>query len=361
MSAVSADVRPMNSPPLPDFQTRPPSLPPPPPPLPPFPPPLPALSGPRFSETPDVPIATAGAGHRSSAAGGAGPPRRVVRVVEFDRLSRQVQHVEAGVAKTTAQVDALQEELRLTRHVRHGLDALQTVARQNQFPCGRALQRVLAQRLLERLNSTPARPTSRGKSTSQQSSISFDVPFTRSGLDELVAMCGVSYSPRVGRRLARPMRIVHFSGVVDMLRALDLWTSVDRELLMCRRFTRLDKSKPARPLLERHLGEDGTTFFILDRERATEEVVVSVRESETYDVRRQAFKDPLQRKRVARSSLPGLSEFCPCFISWRESSSSSALEWEGADACGSVSLSVPCCTFEQLPADVAALVRSIVG
>lgn len=353
MAAAVADVRTQYTLSLPDVQP----MAPPPPVLPSHPAPL----VPMWRGAPGTVNPSTGADARGTAAGGSVPARRAVRVVEFDRLSREVRQVVAGVAKTAAQVDALEEELRLTRNVRHGLDALQAVARQDQFPCGRALQRVLGQRLLERLKSTPARPAMRGKSMNPQSTISFDVPFTRSGLDELVSMCGLSYSPRAGRRLARPMRMVLFSGAVALLRALDLWAAIDPQLLMCRRFTRVDKSKPARPLLERFSDENGTNFFILERHPETEEVVVSVRESEAYDVRRQAFKDPLQRKRVPRGSLPGLSESCPCFLSWRESSSSSALEWEGANACGSVSLSVPCCTFEQLPADVAALVLSLVN
>lgn len=128
---------------------------------------------------------------------------------------------------------------------------------------------------------------------------------------------------------------------------------------MCRRFTRNDLSKPARPLIERFADEDGCLFYVLSRETATGHAVVAVRESETYDVRRQVFKHPLQQKSVPLSSLPGLSVGCPCFLSWRESSSSCAMEWEGVDACGSVSLSLPCCTFEHLPGDVAALVTSM--
>lgn len=362
VAVAPAEVRTPNDPPVAEFHPVPPPPPPPPPglrvpkchpatappppsplrlPLPEFdlvlsrgPAPRAALAPPASTRNgmSDAPIRQTGAAAQTAAAGGHAPAWRAVRVVEFDRLSRQVQQVVDEAVRTTARVEALQEELRLTRHVRHGLDVLQAVARQEQYPCGRALQRVLAQRLLESLKSTPGRPATRGRSTSSQYTISFDIPVTRTGLDELVAMRGISYSPRVGRRLARPSRVVQFSGAVAILRALDLWAAVDPQLLMCRRFTRLDKSKPARPLLESFSDGDGTLYFVLERHPATDKVVVSVREPETYDVRRQAFKDPLQRKRVSRSALTGLSEFCPCFLSWRESSSNSALEWEGADA-----------------------------
>lgn len=290
--------------------------------------------------------------------------RRAVRVAAFDRLSRQVEDVVDGASKTAAKVEALEEEVRITRNIRRGFDVLQAVAQQQQYPCGRALQRVLGQRLLERLKSTPTRPASRGPSVSgragqEQVAITFDVPFTRSGLDELVAMCGLSYAPRVGRRTARPVRAVHFAGPVALLQALELMAVADSQQLLCRRFTRLDQSKPARPLLERILDEDGSVFYVIDRNIDTGDVIVAVRESETYDVRRQAFKHPLERKTVPIGSLPGLSTVCPCFLSWRESVSSAGMEWEGVNACGSVSLSVPCCTFEQLPADVAALAQSL--
>lgn len=267
--------------------------------------------------------------------------------------------------KTMVQVEAVQEELRTTRQVRHGLDVLQAVARQERFPCGRALQRVLGQRLLERLKATPARPSTRGKgvvgrAAQEQVAVSFDVPFTRAGLDELVAMRGLSYSPREGRRVGRPVRVVEFSSAALLLRSLELWESADVQHLMCRQFTRLDKTRPARPLLERFTDEDGSQHYILQRNETTGEVLVAARESETYDVRRQAYKHPLVQKSVPHGSLPGLSERCPCSLSWRESLSSCAMEWEGPDACGTVSLTLPCCTFEQLPADVAALVQCVV-
>lgn len=291
--------------------------------------------------------------------------RRTVRVSDFDRLTIKVEHMASEAARTIAQVEAIEEELVRSRRVRLGVDVLQAVARQELYPCGRALQRVLGQRLLERLKSTPARPSVRGhgvqgRAAQEQVAITFDVPFTRTGLDEFVSMQRLSYSPREGRRVTRPVRAVHFSGAVALLRALDLLGSGDPLLLLCRTFTRVDQSKPARPLIERFVDEDGSLFYILSRDVASGQVVVAVRESETYDVRRQAFKDPLVQKSVSLSSLPGLSEGCPCFLSWRESISSSAMEWEGADACGSVSLSLPCCTFEHLPADVAALVSAMV-
>lgn len=308
-----------------------------------------------------------GQGQTTSGAAPAAPVkvRRTVRVSDFDRVKKQVDLVVSEAAKTAAHVEAIEQELERSRRVRLGLDVLHAVARQEHYPCGRALQRVLGQRLLERLKATPARPSIRGynaqgRSVQEQVAVTFDVPFTRTGLDELVSMQGLSYTPREGRRLARPVRIVHFPGAVSLLRSVDLLGTVDRQQLMCRRFTRVDQSKPARPLIERFADEDGSLFYILRRDTASGQVVVAVRESETYDVRRQAFRHPLVQKSLPMSSLPGLSEGCPCFLSWRESISSSAMEWEGADACGTVSLSLPCCTFEQLPADVAALVSSLV-
>lgn len=309
--------------------------------------------------------------NRPAAASGVGATavrskvRRTVRVADFDRLSKQVGQVLSEAAKTVAQVEAIEVELQKSRRIRLGLDVLQAVARDEQYPCGRALQRVLGQRLLERLKATPARPAARGhavhgRACHEQVAISFDVPFTRTGLDELVSMQGLTYTPREGRRQARPVRSVHFAGAGALLRALDLVASIEPQQLMCRRFTRADQSKAARPLIERFADEDGSLYYVVSRDAAAGQVVVAVRQSETYDVRRQAFKHPLVQKCVALSSLPGLDEVCPCFLSWRESLSSSAMEWEGADACGSVSLSLPCCTFEHLPADVADLVSSMV-
>lgn len=252
----------------------------------------------------------------------------------------------------------------MSRRTMNGIELLRAVAQQEQYPAGRALHRVLGQRVIERLHATPTRPSARGSPVArrgfqEQVSVSFDMPFTRQGLDELVALCSMSYTPRSGRRLIHPIRQVHFAGDGALLQALALPVRMAADSLRCRQITRLDKSKPTRPLIERYADDDGSFFNILRTLPASYEVVVAVRESEMYDARRQSYRHPLLQMHVPRRTLPGLSEFCPSFLSWRESTASAALEWEGADACRTVSLCLPCCTFEERPSDLRALVLSL--
>lgn len=197
--------------------------------------PPPALEGASFDEVRPLPLL--GPNRAGPPAAGAAPvvpskARRTVRVSDFDRLMKQVEHMSIEAAKTAVHVEAIQEELHRSRRSRLGLDVLHAVARQDQYPCGRALQRVLGQRLLKRLKATPARPSARGhgvqgRAAQEQVAISFDVPFTRTGIDELVSTKALTYTRREGRRPARPVRTVHFSGAVALLRALDLLGSVD--------------------------------------------------------------------------------------------------------------------------------------
>lgn len=236
------------------------------------------------------------------------------------------------------------------------------MARQQEFSLGRALQRVLAMRLLERIKACPARPPAGdrmvgGRARQEHTAIVLDVPFPRSGVDELVSMLSLKYNSRTGRRTARPSRTVQFDGAADVLSALGI--PVDEDT-MCRKFSRKDGSAPARLLIERLADDGGSLFYVTGRDTDTGDLLVSVRESETYHVRRRCFIHALEEKRVARNALPGVPAQSPAFISWRESTVSASLdEWEGADACGTVTLSLPCCTMEVLPSDVAELVKQM--
>lgn len=292
-----------------------------------------------------------------------------MRLADFDRLCKQVDALCTQGAQLSNQVescstrtDAVEEKLLGARQVAQGFDVLRAVALQREYALGRALQRVLAMRLFERIKTCPTRPPAgdrmvAGRARQEQSAIVVEVPFLRSGVDELVSMLTLKYEHRTGRRTARPARLVRFSGAAGVLAALGVPVVQEN---MCRRFQRKDGSAPARPLIERLTDDDGSVFYVTGRDEGTGDVLVFVRESEAYHVRRRGYVHRLQEKRIARDSIPGLPEQSPAFISWRESTVSASIdEWEGAEACGTVTVSLPCCTMELLPSDVADVVNQL--
>lgn len=290
-------------------------------------------------------------------------------MADFDRLCKDVEALSIQGSQLTSDVEAcssrteaIEDKIRATRQVSEGLDVLRAVARQQEFSLGRALQRVLAMRLFERIRACPARPPVgdrlvAGRARQEQTAIILDVPFTRSGMDELATMLSLAYDSRKGRRAARPMRTVHLTGAAGVLTALGIPVVPDN---LCRQFLRKDGSAPARALIERLTDDDGSLLYVTGRDSDSGDVFVSVRESEEYHVRRRSFLHPLKEQRVPCDQLPALPTRSPAFISWRESAVSASIEdWEGADACGTVTLSVPCCTLEVLPPDVADLVKKM--
>lgn len=70
---------------------------------------------------------------------------------------------------------------------------------------------------------------------------------------------------------------------------------------------------------------------------------------------RRGFANPIVKGTIDSSELPSLPVLCRSHISWRESVESRDLELEGVDACGVLSVSIPCCVLEVAPADVIAL------
>lgn len=288
---------------------------------------------------------------------------RSVRVAEFDRLTRRVEELSIREAGLRHSLAAVQADVRGSRQAMLGLDVLRAVARQQEFLLGRSLKKVLANRLLNRLKECPARAPSgsrslTGRARQEKAAIVLDVLFPRKRLDELVSMLSATYTPRAAsRRSARPLWTVIFSNAAAMLRALGLSVGMEN---MCREFRRADGSTPARPLLESIVNEDGRRVFVLCRKADERHVLIAARETEQYHVRRRAYVHDLKERSVPRDELEALASSCPSFLSWRETTVSASIDaWEGGDACGLVTLSIPCCTMEVLPPDVRALAARV--
>lgn len=251
-----------------------------------------------------------------------------MRVSDFDMLYKKVEALSMQGAQLSMDVEArsqrteaIADGCRESRQVTQGLDVLGAIARRKADSLGKALQRVLAMRLMERIRACPARPpvgdrAVAGRARQEQTAIAFEVPFPRSGVDELVAMLFLSYSSRTGRRTARQTRTVQFEGAAAVLAALGLPIVQDN---MCRKFSRKDGPAPERALIERLVDDSGTLFYVLGRDKHTGDVRVSARESEAYHVRRRCFVHSLKERSIARNVLPEAPEHSPSFISWRES------------------------------------------
>lgn len=288
---------------------------------------------------------------------------RSVRAAEFDRLTRRVDELSIREAGLRDSLAAVQADVRGSRQAMLGLDVLRAVARQQEFLLGRSLKKVLANRLLNRLKACPARAPSgsrslTGRARQEEAAIVLDFLFPRKGLDELVSILSATYTPRAaGRRSARPLWTVIFSNAAAMLRALSLSVGMEN---MCREFRRADGSTPARPLLESIVNEDGRRVFVLCREADERHVLIASRDTEQYHVRRRAYVHDLKERSVPRDELEALASSCPSFLSWRETTVSASIDaWEGGDACGLVTRSIPSCTMEVLPPDVRALAARV--
>lgn len=142
-----------------------------------------------------------------------------------------------------------------------------------------------------------------------------------------------------------------------MLRALDLSLGMENT---CRESRRADGSTPARPLLESIVNGNGRWVLVLCRGAGGRHVRIASRVVEQYHVRRRAYVQDLGEMSVPRDELDALASSCPSFLSWREATVSASIDLlECGDACGLVTLSIPCCTMEVLPPDVRALAERV--
>lgn len=276
---------------------------------------------------------------------------RSVRVADVDRLTARVAALETRDEQRSEHIKVIQERLAASRSALHGIDVLRSVAVQERFRLGKTLQLILATKLEQRLKTCPPAVASRGTGTSarasrQQTSIGIDVPFTRCGMDEFATMQELTYVPVVTKRGGRSVRLLHFMDSDGLLASLGFSDPMRKEY-GCRQFKRnRDGSRPSRVLVESHIDEQGSVWYILHRDRARDEVRVVARESEEYSVRLRNYVHELERRVVPFSAVPALPELCPSSISWRELSPSTFFAREGAEACGMVTVTLPCCVIE---------------
>lgn len=287
----------------------------------------------------------------SACAAAPAAPRRTVKVSDLDKLSSEMQAVRLRCDQLEQGMEACKDSLSSSRLSLNGLRALQQVARQEQYPLGRSLQRRLSTRLIERLKPPPPSGLNRSRDGASQREnrtkvvLSFDADADRRSMDELVEMLSLSYAiPGPGRR-ERAARLVEFSTPGRLVAALGMSESL-QSWAMARSFTRpSDGSTPSRVLVERFEDEAGSIWFILQR-RKDGELLVATRKTEEFHPQRRRFVHPLERTTVSSVDLSGVPDACPAFLRWRPSAAAPMMGHDDGLACGRVTLSLPCCVVE---------------
>lgn len=296
---------------------------------------------------------------------GAGPPaaavapcasqaarsRRTVKVSDLDKVTLEVQQLRLRCDALETGLEASQRVVESSRTSLNGLRALQEVARQEQYPLGRALQRRLSTRFIERLKPPPPSGLNRSRDGASQREnrakvvLAFEADADRRSMDELVAMLSLSYTvPGISRR-ERAARLIEFPTPASLVAALGLSDNL-RSWAMARSFTRpSDGSTPSRVVVERYDDDEGSSWFILNR-LGNGDLRVASRLTEEFNPQQRRFVHPLKRATVPRVDLPGCPETCPAFLRWRPSPAAFMVGYEEGLTCGRVTLSLPCCVVE---------------
>lgn len=297
---------------------------------------------------------------------GTGRQRRTVRVADLDVVSSEIKRLTQRCDELERGMEQSKAVMASSRLSLNGIRALQQAAQQESFPLGRALQRRLSTRLIERLKMLPPSGLNRSRDgASQRESrskvvLKLDADADRRSMDELVGMLSLSYTLPGPSKRDKASRLVEFSSVSLLIDALGLSGNL-RLWAMARSFTRAsDGSTPARVIAERFDDDNGTTWFILER-RENGEVYVASRQTEEFNPQRRRFVHALELKTVSSAELPGLPTSFPAFLRWRPSTAAALMGGEEGLICGRVSLSLPCCVVELGCEEVLRVLREEQG
>jgi len=285
------------------------------------------------------------------------PARAMERTeVELQRLSSKSHELEQSVA-------ACHEQMSASRLSLNGIRALQAAAQQEQYPLGRALQRWLSTRLVERLKTCPKSGlnTARGGVSQAESrarmTLTVDMVADRGALDELVMMRSLPYDVRATSSRGKANRTVQFLSAAHLLEALGMAPPL-RKWCLARQFSHRDGSTPARVLVEWLCDNDGTVRYVLERLHTTGTVEIAVRASEVFDPLQHKLEHPLERKTAPSQMLPGLAPAGNSTLQLRPSGVSSMLDHEERFLCGRLTLSIPCCEVELASSEVVSVVAA---
>ncbi|OSX77338.1 hypothetical protein BU14_0125s0045 [Porphyra umbilicalis] len=260
---------------------------------------------------------------------------------------------------------ACKEQLAASRLSLNGIRALQAVAQQEHYPLGRALQRWLSCRLVERLKMCPPSELNKARGSASQAesrtkvTLTIDMVTDKGALDELVQMQSLAYDVPATSSRGKALRTVQFHSPDLLLQALGMAAPL-RNWCLSRRFARKDGSTPARVLLEWLCDDQGSTWYVLRRHPTGELVDVAVREDEVFDPLCHAYAHPLVRKTIPVASLLRLMPACPASLRWCPAGVTGILAFDERHTCGKLTLTLPCCVVELATNEVLGLVEAAV-
>lgn len=294
-------------------------------------------------------------------AGGASPPvaseRRSKDAAQGDAaLLQRVKVLEdriASVREVESKLDHLERELMLARSSVSGLSALQEIVNVRKHAEGCSLRACLRLMIKKKMETRPEMITTKRKR--RAASILIDHITTRQAVDQLLAMASLeAVGVRgVGGRVSG--RFVRFGGRQEALQMAG-FSAEEAFSVMYKKFTRLNGTVSTRLLLERHVDDSGSVWFILGRNSDQSSVDVAQRSVGLQGGSQAHTRERLNRSTVLAESIQGLPKEVPLFLRW--SALGDPVRPAGAsdaDAVGRLTLSLPVCVIEDDALDLQSL------
>jgi len=199
---------------------------------------------------------------------------------EFKELEERSDALEKNMASSKEQLAALRLSL-------SGIRALQAIAQHDHYPLGRALQRWLSCRLVERLKMRTLSELNKARGSASQAesrtnvTLTIDMVTNKGALEELFPMQSLAYDVSSTSSRGKALRTEQFLSPDDLPQALGLAAPL-RKWCFFRRFARKDGSTPTRVLFEWLCDYQGGKWYVLRSHRTGELVDVAVREDEVF-------------------------------------------------------------------------------
>lgn len=261
------------------------------------------------------------------------------RVATVGRLETKLAHVE--------------RELMLARSSVSGLSSLQELMSVRKHAEGASLQACLRLLIKKKIDARPELITSRRKRRAR--ALTVDHVTTRQAVDQMLAMASLEAVGirGVGGRVSG--RFLRFSGHREALRMVG-FSPEEASSAINKTFRRLNGTVSTRLLLESHVDDAGSIWYIAGRNDVERTVDVAQRSVSLLGGSQEHTAARLTRSTVTVSSISGLSAEPPMYLRW--AALGDAVRPAGAsdaDVVGKLTLSLPACVIEDDAWDLQSL------
>lgn len=207
----------------------------------------------------------------------------------------------------------VEDELMLSRASVSGLTSLQELMEVHKYADGHSLQACLRVSIKRKVAARPELITAKRKR--RASTLTVDYITKRWAVDEMLAMASLeAVSIRgVGGRVSGPF--FRFDRHLEVLRII-CFSAVEASLAVHQKFPRPNGTVSTRLLLERHVDEEGSVWYIVERNAQEQTVQVAQRSvrltggSQAYGV------EQLVRSTVGVDTISDLPTERPMFLRW---------------------------------------------